>query len=258
MVVSVDITGVLEERLRKLVELGLYASVAEAVREGVRKLLKDLDMRKIALQLYTSKNVTFHYTCYFSDTPCDLMIDYFLENEVVPLLGAIEINYELTEINNRQLILDPSSLYTLYSSNLPKVANKFLDLGYTFYIPKTLKNYQDVLQAKALVKNKINSLVSIRQTNNCGGKNINEKHIIMSDAEKEAIKTALGCGYLLVSEDIRLRAFAKQYNIKTISWTELLFHYKDYIGDTELADLLVSLKSIPILIPPQLEERIRT
>jgi Arc/MetJ-type ribon-helix-helix transcriptional regulator len=51
--VSVEISGLLERRLRRLVDLGLYSSVSEAVRDAIRMLFERLDLKSLALELYT-------------------------------------------------------------------------------------------------------------------------------------------------------------------------------------------------------------
>ena len=55
--VDVEISGILEEKLRRLVELGLYSSISEAVRDAVRRLLQQLDMRSLALKIFLGYSV---------------------------------------------------------------------------------------------------------------------------------------------------------------------------------------------------------
>lgn len=52
MPTTVEIKGLIEERISLLVEAGLYASKSEVVRDGVRRLLETQDFLVIALQLY--------------------------------------------------------------------------------------------------------------------------------------------------------------------------------------------------------------
>jgi metal-responsive CopG/Arc/MetJ family transcriptional regulator len=59
--VSVEISGLLERRLRRLVDLGLYSSVSEAVRDAVRALFERLDLRALALELYTVREASLGY-----------------------------------------------------------------------------------------------------------------------------------------------------------------------------------------------------
>ncbi|MHA1167151.1 MAG: UPF0175 family protein [Candidatus Hodarchaeales archaeon] len=58
MTTTVEIKGVLEERLELLVKTGFYASKSEAVRDGIRHLLKELDMKDIAFTLYRDGKIS--------------------------------------------------------------------------------------------------------------------------------------------------------------------------------------------------------
>ncbi len=258
MVVSVDITGVLEERLRRLVELGLYASVAEAVREGVRRLLSTIDLKEIALKLYTEKNATLNYICEFSGSSCTEIIDYLLEKEVLPLLGATEIKDKpvLGEQNN--ILIDPSAIYVLYNSRLSSFVSILKELGYVIFIPRSLKSYLEVLEARALFKKNMKSPIGIEIGTECGKTSIHEKGIIISSLERDTLIYAKSCGYILITEDIRLRQFAEKLGLHAYSWLDLVYFYREKLEKTGLEELLLSLKAIPVILPYQLETLLLT
>ncbi len=258
MVVSVDITGVLEERLRRLVELGLYASIAEAVREGVRRLISTIDLKEIALKLYMEKNTTLNYVCEFSGSSCTEIIDYLLEREVLPLLGTTEIKEKPILGRQSNILIDPSAVYVLYNSRLSVFVSMLKELGYMIFIPRSLKSYLEVLEARALFKKNMKSPIGIEIGTECGKTSIQEKGIIISSLERDTLLHAKSCGYILITEDIRLREFAKKLGLDTYSWLDLVYLYKGNLEKTELEELLLSLKAIPVILPYQLETLLLT
>lgn len=58
MPTTVEIKGLLEERLEQLVEAGLYASRSEAVRDGIRHLLTQIDLVAVAVRLHKQDKVS--------------------------------------------------------------------------------------------------------------------------------------------------------------------------------------------------------
>ena len=58
MPTTVEIKGVLDEKLEILIASGLYASKSEAIRDGLRKLLEQQDFLSIAINLYKNKNIS--------------------------------------------------------------------------------------------------------------------------------------------------------------------------------------------------------
>ncbi|MEM4476262.1 MAG: hypothetical protein QXG07_03135, partial [Desulfurococcaceae archaeon] len=83
--VDVEISGILEERLRRLVDLGIYSSLSEAVRDAVRRLLDQMDLKNLALKLYTLSEASFQYVVEFADSSFDDMTEYFITRGYTPL-----------------------------------------------------------------------------------------------------------------------------------------------------------------------------
>ena len=52
MPTTIEIKGILEEKLELLVEAGLYSSKTEAIRDSIRHLLEDQDFLSIAINLF--------------------------------------------------------------------------------------------------------------------------------------------------------------------------------------------------------------
>ena len=58
MPTTVEIKGLLEERLNQLVEAGLYASRSEAIRDSIRHLLAQIDLVEVAVRLYKEDKIS--------------------------------------------------------------------------------------------------------------------------------------------------------------------------------------------------------
>ena len=58
MPTTIEIKGILEEKLELLVEAGLYSSKTEAIRDSIRHLLEDQDFLSIAINLYKNNKVS--------------------------------------------------------------------------------------------------------------------------------------------------------------------------------------------------------
>ncbi len=261
MVVSVDISGILEERLRRLVDIGLYASVAEAVRDGVRRLLKDLDLSKFAIELYEKKNVTLRYACYFSGISCDEFIDKLIMNSVYPLIG--EVTREQLELpRGTVLILFSSSIYTLFKSELINYINNLWRLGYVVAVPDVVMEYYRIMQAYSLIKGILRDETSIEVFHGCGRpfKIESRRSIIMADDEAKSLELSGGCkNTVIVADDIRLREYLRDIGLSAISSVSLLelLIKNNLISKIEFNNILFSMKSIPLLIPPELEKMSR-
>jgi Arc/MetJ-type ribon-helix-helix transcriptional regulator len=90
LVVTVELSGVLEEALEALVAAGLYQSKSEAVRDAVRRLLESLDLRDVALRAYTAAGFTFQAAAEASRAGLVELAGYFASRGVVPELGSVD------------------------------------------------------------------------------------------------------------------------------------------------------------------------
>ncbi|MCE4627647.1 MAG: hypothetical protein F7C34_00655 [Desulfurococcales archaeon] len=251
MVVSVDITGVLEERLRRLVDLGIYASVSEAVRDALRRLMDELDLHHIGLMLYRSGNATLSYICEFTDSPCNRVISYFLENGTVPLLGSSQ-KPARTEIPN-QILLAPSALFTVYTSYLGNLLWKLREGGTRLYMAADLENEQRLWEAYSIHKGILRHVLAIEAIEPCARmkEKINSK-ILLSKAEKSTVNAAKTCNIPVLTVDQRLREALEGFGIKTVGAVELLYEARarQLISTSEALDIVYSLKSVPLILPP--------
>lgn len=253
MVVSVEIGGILERRLRKLVELGLYGSVSEVVRDALRRYFEILDLKKIALDLYLSKNVSLGYAAEIAGLSYDEFLDYLLYNGVQPLLGVLSASE--VDVVEGDLLLDPSSVYAIYKSRLAELLPKTKELEINLLIPKQLEARVQSLNAirvrLGLPAIPVSSYVELEVDDREDSKSI-------TPLEKACLDYAKKRGATLISDDIRVRHEAARNKVRassSLSIIETLFRRNALDNKINIYEVILSLKAVPILVPAELEER---
>ncbi len=252
MVVSVEISGILEEKLRRLVDLGLYASVAEAVRDGVRKLLSELDFAKIAADLYTRKNMTLAYACELSGLSCQEFIDYLILNRIQPLIGS----YKLEKNINNNIILDIMSMIVLFDTGLYDIfIEKLNNFNIKIFILNNLKDRFRMIMAYAYRRGLIRNMTEpdFIRIHNRNIKIKNSKKIILLDEEASIAYAAKECGCSLITPDVRFRDWLRQSGIHSYCLTDIFYKlYEDnLISIDEMYNIFYKLKTIPLILPPE-------
>ncbi|GAB6147676.1 ribbon-helix-helix domain-containing protein [Stetteria hydrogenophila] len=248
MVVSVEISGLLEERLRRLVDLGLYASVAEAVREAVRVFLRSLDLRDVAFNLYVHRDATLQYAAEFAGVTYEVMMDYMISRGVMPAVGVVSES-DVEKLEPGVYVLDGLTLYTAYRSGLVEVMRDMRSEGYTFLAPSSLESFTFVLEAQRVREGfraiRVVDFVEAPQPEGrLGGR-------LISRQEGEAVAYARERGAVLLSDDARTRAVAREAGVKALSLASVLVTQAPVLGD-RLAELAYSYKGIPALLPDDL------
>ena len=250
MVVSVEISGVLEEKLRRLVDLGIYASVSEAVRDAVRRMLSDLDLKKVALNILVNKGCSLHYACEFSDSTCPEFIEYLLLRNITPPLGFIG---EPEKPNpGESLILDPSSLLIAFST-LAYKAYEALTSIVEISVPSVLENYYAILRALG-IKSGLNIKKDFKVLNILELKG--STRVLLTKSEYSIIKyIESNSGVIIVSDDFYIQKYLNKNNIKyysTIGIVNLARELK-MIDNLEYKEILLSLKSFPYAFSYEVE-----
>ena len=252
MVVSIDISGVLESKLRRLVELGIYASVSEAVRDAIRKMLSNMDLVKIATNIYLNIGSSLHYACEFAETTCNKFIDYLLLNGVSPGLGwQQELPCVETDAN---YILDLSSLYVIFNTLLVRVFDLIENYDrLRIYIPDIILNEYRLAGAIAF-RNGISNipqfeLIRIEEEKS-------DTKLKLTDKELKIINFIIKRDFILVTDDFYIQNILKKENIKTVPSISFLKHaYKNnIIKEIEYKEILFSLRGLPYVYPPELEQ----
>ncbi|MEM1873891.1 MAG: UPF0175 family protein [Acidilobaceae archaeon] len=253
MVVSVEISGVLERRLRKLVELGLYGSVSEVVRDALRRYFESLDLKRVALDLYLSREVSLGYAADVAGVSYDEFLDNLVYRGVQPLLGVLDSG-EVAAVGG-ELLLDPSSVYVIYKSRLVDLIASAGGHDVKMLAPRQLAPRIQALNALRVRVGLPAVLVSgyvdleVDESEDFGA---------VTPLEKACIDYAARERLPLISDDLRVRAEARRRGARahsSLSILETLIE-KGSLSDARiLRETILSLKAVPVLVPAELEER---
>ena len=252
MVVSVDISGILEERLRKLVELGIYASVSEAVRDAVRRLMEEIDLMQIGINIYINNNITLEYLCDFTGEPCNKVIGALLENGVLPLLGRPRVSPDV-RLQGPYLIIAPMALYVIYNSYFYRLFSKLYKQGYIFEIAVEVAERSRLWEAVAAYRGILKSTLDIGVRQPCAKSKV-PKNIESSlgRGERSTLQVAGTCEVPVVVADTRYERFLLSKNIITINLIDILYWAKNsgILTGEEALDIALSARTVPLVLPP--------
>lgn len=247
MVVSVEIGGVLERKLRRLAELGLYASVAEAVREAVRQMLQNIDLRRLALDLYINKGSTLHYAAEFADETFKGFIDYMLGKGVTPSIGGI-LPEDFRSVDGENLVVDALTTFTMYTSDIASIAGG-LKGSVTVAIPRAIEAQVHLLDAWRIRRGFQPvghvEFVDVRVRDE------EPRDMLMTPLEASIIGYAEKEGLALLTDDYRLRLAARSLGVRAYSSISLVTTYIEVNGSPppRLPEILLSARAIPLLVP---------
>ncbi len=253
MPVSVEIAGLLERRLRRLVDLGLYSSVSEAVRDAIRMLFERLDLKALALELYTSRDASLGYVVEFSGESLEALIDYMISRGIPPVIGCIDpVEVRVLE---GPVIVDPLTVHVVYKSYLADLALKLSDSGLKFYAPSTLEPQIQVLTA-IRARRGLNTRSFIEYVEVNVQEEESHGRILLTPLERALISYARSEGLTLLSDDVRVRSHASKLGVKALSSLSIVETFIDRFGRPgNIEEILMSLKAIPVIVPREVEER---
>lgn len=248
MVVSIEISGPYEERLRRLVELGVYASVAEAVRDAIRKLMNEIDMKKIGLNLYMRRGSSLLYYCELAGEPCTGIIEYMLVNDVAPRLGAEKVEDLQPPTIGSLLVFDPSSLIVMYTTLAWKAIEK-LTGAYKFAILESIEPFERVyfsLAARRGMNPKIEfDVVKARSRSP-------PSRLLLTQDEYTVIQYASGSNeVVMVADDVYVRRVAEEAGARTTTSMALVLESvrRGLLSRIEAEDIVYSMRLLPYLYP---------
>lgn len=254
--VEIELGGLLEEKLRRLVELGFYTSLSEAVRDAVRRLLREIDLMKIALKLYLDSDASFQYVTYYAEASFEEMIEYMLQHGYTPLLGLHKLDEKTVEsiVNQREYVLDPITIYVVYKTNLLDIMSTLRRQGYRFYAPASIKTWSELLEARRipflLEERRVLEYFSVGKIRGSTRKTRLTLHEIYS------IEYAKENNAVLLSEDIRTREHASREGVVSTSIVFLIYLSKEFINKERVLSALQELKTIPVIVPDNIVEEL--
>ncbi len=88
MPTTVEIKGEFELKIKRLIDAGLYGSIAEAVRDALRHMLREYDEKEIAVGLYRQEKVSLAKAAGIAGVSITRMKEILIEKGIKPRLGV--------------------------------------------------------------------------------------------------------------------------------------------------------------------------
>ena len=85
---TVEIKGEFEEKIKRLMDAGLYSSVAEVVRDAIRHMLKEYDEKELAVSLYRQEKVSIAKAAKIAGVSFSKMKEILIKKGLNPRLGV--------------------------------------------------------------------------------------------------------------------------------------------------------------------------
>ncbi len=245
--VDIELTGVLEEKLRRLVELGLYSSLSEAVRDAVRRLLKEIDLKELSIKLYVNEKTSFQYAAYFAELSFPEMSDYMISRGIIPLIGVNSVNEIMKMSTDEIYVVDPLTIYLIYTYNIQEYFEKLALDGYQFFAPISAETILETIMYPRLYYSvNMRGIVKFVEK---------PRRVHISPKVKITLHEAIALAYarsskriVYMTEDMRTRLIASEYGVRTCSLLSILLTLRNEIDDDKLRTILFGLKSFPAII----------
>lgn len=88
MPTTVEIKGEFETKIKRLIDAGLYGSIAEVVRDSIRHLLKEYDEKEIAVSLYREEKASLAKAASIAGVSSTTMKQILNERGILIRLGV--------------------------------------------------------------------------------------------------------------------------------------------------------------------------
>ena len=88
MPTTVEIKGEFEDQIKRLMDAGFYSSVAEAVRDAIRHILKEFDQKELAVSLYRQEKVSLAKAAKIAGVSVGKMKEILIGRGINPSLGV--------------------------------------------------------------------------------------------------------------------------------------------------------------------------
>lgn len=239
--------------MEALVAAGFYQSKTEAVRDAIRRMLENLDMRDVAFRAYVSGGITFQFAMHIAREGMKRLAGYFISRGVVPELGVANPDEAMAGVKilweRGVAVLDLSSLEASLESRIAE--HMAWDREFTYIIPSRLGDHLRVMPYKSRVLYGINippRWATLERAPLLQHHSPAAKKIGATAYELEAIALARRRNAVLVSCDSRTRLLAKLYGVDSAPLQSLILVYVERgVIDREWARLAIDrLASIPM------------
>lgn len=256
----IEISGLLEKQLQLLVDIGLYSSKTEAVRDAVRRLLNSVDIANVAVKIYSQGKISLAYASELAEQPIPEFFIKLLGKGVTPKLISLRKNVEEVVENidkKKVLVFDVSSLYVMYLSETLDVFRIILTHLSGKRNIKSIVSPDTILHLKFIELKRLISfghrstelpltVVSVDVNEFKRFKNMFIKEQNLTTAEMTTQYLAYKLKGILITDDYKSLEIASKANIYAISTMSLLNYakYHRIISDVKYSEAYEKLETI--------------
>ncbi|MEM0271911.1 MAG: hypothetical protein QW514_05145 [Thermoprotei archaeon] len=233
MPTTIEIEGYLEQKLDVLVATGLYATKTEAVRDAIRRLVQQVDIVTILLNMYRRGKVSLGYCAEASDLSFNEMLLVMQKKGYKPKLGVDELGLVEKEVR----VLDSVDSVVVEGFTLGVLGDCLGDkifLGKPWRVQLTQHQVEHLsLEIRRSVISKLNNGVvfvsGIRSVDELSSQNA------ISKGEAASILAASKSGATLVADDERVRATAERVGVRVAGSISVVLYLlaRGFIGEQE-------------------------
>jgi len=238
----IEISGLLEKQLQLLVDIGLYSSKTEAVRDAIRRLLNAVNIADIAVNIYAQGKISLACASELAEQPIPDFFIKLLGKGIAPKL--ISINKNIDEVvenidKKKTLIFDVSSLYSMYLSETLSTFRKILTYMSEKRNIKTIVASETVLHLKFIELKRLISfghrspalpltVVNINSNDLRKFKNkfLKEQSLTLAEIASQYLASKLNG--VLITDDSKALEIADKAGVYTVSTLTLLDYAKYY------------------------------
>jgi predicted nucleic acid-binding protein/Arc/MetJ-type ribon-helix-helix transcriptional regulator len=254
---TIELDGYLERRLDLLVSLGLYSTKSEVVRDAIRHLLDRTEITSITLGMYRKGLASFGFCAEASELSYDEVLSLMQRKGIKPRLGPESL--EEVEDEARALALTDNVVFEalplIILSRVPgldmlhKLSKKFwVTQQETEVLP--FETRRSVLRLMKNPEKALSVITGVR-----GYEDISVRGSL-SLGEASAIAAALKAKGVLVADDQRTRAVAKELGCTTASTPAVLLYLEAsrVLGQKDALAVYENLLSLGYALPYQFPE----
>jgi len=256
----IEISGLLEKQLQLLVDIGLYSSKTEAVRDAVRRLLNSVNIADVAVKIYSQGRISLAYASELAEQSIPEFFIKLLGKGIVPRLVSSRKNVEEVVENidkKKVLVFDVSSLYVTYLSETLDVFRRILTYLSEKRNVRNIVSPDTILHLKFIELKRLISFghrstelpltlanVDANEFKKFNNKFIKEQSITTAEMTTQYLAYRLKA--ILVTDDYKALEIANKTNVYAISTMSLLNYakYHRIISDVKYAEAREKLETI--------------
>ncbi|PSO08247.1 hypothetical protein B9Q04_06540 [Candidatus Marsarchaeota G2 archaeon BE_D] len=233
MPTTIEIDGYLEQKLDVLVSTGLYATKTEAVRDAIRRLVQQVDIVTILMNMYRKGKVSLGYCAEASDLSFDETLLVMQKKGYRPRLGVDELGFVEKEVRT----LDSADSVVFEGFTLGVLGDCLGDKmfsGKPWRVQITQHQVEHLrLEIRRGVLSKLNNgvvfVTGIRSVDEFASQNA------ISKGEAASILAASKSGSPLAADDEKVRLTAERAGVSVVGSVSIVLYLlaRDFINEQE-------------------------